>query len=84
MLRRILKFKFVLSSEKYYMIILPNYVYISLDLSKNLKSLFKNPLKGIVSRDFGGLQMILVNRIVVPDVLLDVYLFLNFRFHVVF
>ena len=39
--------------------------------------------KGIVSRDFGGLQMILMKRIVVPDVPLDVYLFLNFRFHVV-
>ena len=39
--------------------------------------------KGIVSRDFGGLQMILVNRIGVPDVPLDVYSFLNFRFHLV-
>ena len=41
-------------------------------------------LKGIVSRDFGGLQMILMDRIVVPIVRLDVYLFLNFRFHIVF
>ena len=32
-------------------------------------------LKGIVSRDFGGLQMILVNRIGVPDVSLEVYSF---------
>ena len=31
-------------------------------------------LKGIVSRDFGGLQMILMDRIVVP----------YFRFHIVF
>ena len=28
--------------------------------------------------------MILMNRIVVPDVPLDVYLFLNYRFHIVF
>ena len=40
--------------------------------------------KGIVSQDFGWLQMILMNRIVVPDVPLDVYLFLNFHFHIVF
>ena len=38
---------------------------------------------GIVSRDFGGLQMNLMDRIGVPDVSLDVYLFLNFRFHIV-
>ena len=44
----------------------------------------RNMVKGIVSRDFGGLHMILMNRIVVPDVPLDVYLFLNFRFHIVF
>ena len=31
--------------------------------------------KGIVSRDFGGLQMILMYRIGVPDVTLEVYLF---------
>ena len=37
-------------------------------------------IKGIVSRDFGGLQMILIDRIGVPDVPLDVYFFLNFRF----
>ena len=40
-------------------------------------------LKGIVSRDFGGLQMILVNGIGVPDVPLEVYSFLNYRFHIV-
>ena len=39
--------------------------------------------KGIVSRDFGGLQMILIDRIGVPNVLLKVYSFLNFRFHIV-
>ena len=48
------------------------------------KSKYITELKGIVSRDFGGLQMILMNRIVVPDVPLDVYLFLNFCFHIVF
>ena len=41
-------------------------------------------LKGIVSRDFGGLQMILMDIIGVPRVPLDVYLFLNFHFHIVF
>ena len=41
-------------------------------------------LKGIVSRDFGGLQMIWMDRIVVPDVPLEVYSFLNVRFHIVF
>ena len=40
--------------------------------------------KGIVSRDFEGLQMILMDRIGVPDVPLEVYYFLNFRFHIVF
>ena len=39
--------------------------------------------KGIVSRDFGGLQMILMDRIGVPDVPLKVYSFLNFCFHIV-
>ena len=36
--------------------------------------------KGIVSRDFGGLQMILMDRIVVPDVPLEVFFF---HFHIV-
>ena len=40
-------------------------------------------LTGIVSRDFEGLQMILMNRLYVPDVPLEVYSFLNFRFHIV-
>ena len=39
--------------------------------------------KGIVSRDFGGLQMILMDRIGVLDVPLKVYSFLNFCFHIV-
>ena len=39
--------------------------------------------KGIVSRDFGGLQMILMDRIVVPDAPLKVY-FLNLLLHIVF
>ena len=41
-------------------------------------------IKGIVSRDFGGLQMILMDRIGAPDVSLEVYSFLNFRFHIFF
>ena len=40
-------------------------------------------LKWIVSRDFGGLQMILMKRTWVPDVTLVVYSFLNFRFHII-
>ena len=45
---------------------------------------FSRSLKGIVSRDFGGLQVISMDRIVVPDVPLEVYSFLNFRFQIVF
>ena len=44
----------------------------------------KMVFKGIFSRDFEGLQMILINRLCVPDVPLEVYSFLNFRFHIVF
>ena len=40
-------------------------------------------VKGIVSRDFGGLQMILMDRIWVPDVPLEAYSVLNFRFYIV-
>ena len=36
--------------------------------------------KVIVSRDIGGLQMILMDKIGVPDIPLDVYLFLIFVF----
>ena len=41
-------------------------------------------LKGIVSRDFEGLHMILMNRTWVPDVPLEVYYFLNLHLHIVF
>ena len=41
------------------------------------------PFKGIVSRDFGGLQMILMDRIYVPDVPQEIYLFLNLHLHIV-
>ena len=37
----------------------------------------------VVSRDFGGLQMILMNRAWVPDVPLKVSLFLKFCFYIV-
>ena len=40
-------------------------------------------LKGIVSQDFEGLQIIFMNRTWLPDVPLEAYLFLNFRFYVV-
>ena len=35
-------------------------------------------LKGIVTRDFGGLQMILMDKIGAPDVPLKVYFFFYF------
>ena len=41
-------------------------------------------VKGIISRDFGGLQMISMDRTIIPDVPLEVSSFLNFRFHIVF
>ena len=50
---------------------------------ENNKTGVEEQFKGIVSRDFGGLQMILINRIGVPDVPLEVYSFLNFCFHIV-
>ena len=40
--------------------------------------------KGIVSQGFGGLQMILMDRIGVPDVPLKDYIFSNSCFHIVF
>ena len=57
----------------------------NIKLSKYAEYLYHQvlKLKGIVSRDFGGLQMILVNRIGIPDVPLEVYSFLNFRFLIV-
>ena len=46
--------------------------------------LCKYKLKGIVSRNFEGLQMILMNRTWVPDVPLKVNSFLKLHFHIVF
>ena len=43
----------------------------------------ENMFEGIFSRDFEWLQMILMDRLCVPDVPLEVYSFLNFRFHIV-
>ena len=63
---------------------------LDLFLNQNISFRTKNctllclSLKGIVSRDFGGLPMILMDRIGAPDVPLEVYSFLNFRFHMVF
>ena len=45
---------------------------------------FCKQFKGIVSRDFGGLQIILMDGACVKDVPLEVYIFLNFRVHIVF
>ena len=39
----------------------------------------KTRFKGIGSRDFGGFQMILMDRLVVPDVPLEVF-FLSFSY----
>ena len=46
--------------------------------------LHRTTLKGIASRDFRGLQMILIDRIGVPDVPLKDYIFSNSCFHIVF
>ena len=43
-----------------------------------------NWFKGIVSRDFEWLQMIIVDRLCVPDVPLKVYSFLYLHLHIVF
>ena len=40
--------------------------------------------KGIVSRDFEGLQMILMHRTWVPNVPMKVYSFLKLHLHIVF
>ena len=40
--------------------------------------------KGIVSRDFGKLQMILMNSVCVHDVPLEVCYFLYLHLHIVF
>ena len=49
-------------------------------LSSNIPNVFK----GIVSWDFEWLQMILMNRLFVPDVPLEVYSFLYWYLHIVF
>ena len=41
-------------------------------------------IKGIVSRDFEWLQMILMARLCIPDVPLEDYSSLNFHLHIVF
>ena len=53
------------------------------DIRPNLQLSLSNRgsnFKGIVSQDFEWLQMILMNRLCVPDVLLEVYSFLNHYF----
>ena len=51
-------------------------------LIKNVGMHRQYRFKGIVSRDFDGLQMILMDRINVPDVSLEVYSFLNLHLHI--
>ena len=46
--------------------------------------MFISGIKGIVSQDFHGLQMILIDRAWVPGFLLDVKFFLNSCFHIIF
>ena len=56
-------------------------------LKKNILIHFINlfsSVKGIVSPDFEWLQMILMNRLCVPDVPLEVYPFLNLHLHIVY
>ena len=53
-------------------------------ISGQLLSNKMDNFKGIVSRDFEWLQMILMNRLCVPDVPLKVYSFLNLHLHIVF
>ena len=45
---------------------------------------FEAWFKGIVSRDFEWLQMILMNRTWIPEVPLEVFDFLNLHLHIVF
>ena len=42
----------------------------------------RDPFKGIVSRDFRGLQVILMDRAWVPDIQPEVYLFVILLFHI--
>ena len=53
------------------------------NFDKNLQNKNKLLFKGIVSRDFGGMQMILMDRIGVPDIPLEVYSLKKFCFHIV-
>ena len=46
--------------------------------------LYSLRFEGIVSGDFGGLEMILMDRLCDPGVPLDVYSFLNLHLHKVF
>ena len=50
----------------------------------NVESRLSIGFKEIVAKDFEWLQIILMNRLGVPDVPLEVYYFLNFRFHIFF
>ena len=62
---------------------LKKYLFLSMMISRKSLDLWPE-LKGIVSRDFEWLQMILMNRLCVPDVPLEVYSFLNSHLHTVF
>ena len=42
----------------------------------------RDPFKGIVSRDFRGLQVILMDRAWVPGIQPEVYLFVILLFHI--
>ena len=57
---------------------------LSLATHQFLRQVKQCLIKGIVSRDFEWLQMILMDRLCVPDVPLEVYSFLNLHLHIVF
>ena len=54
---------------------IPSYYSPKFVVKNESKMFLQIVLKGIVSQDFGGLQMILMDRIVVPDVLLNVFFY---------
>ena len=58
-------------------------VWVRVNHEKNNIKMSSASFKGIVSRDFGGLQMILMERIFVPDVPLEVYSLLNLHLRIV-
>ena len=61
-----------------------SFCFYLLKEDKHFLQSYNSMFKGIVSRDFEWLQMILMDRIGVPDVPLEVYSFLKLHLHIVF